>query len=93
MVTALRGRFQDNEVRKKNITANWNVVHLDAFGHCFVQVFEGCTNCAALRRDYFQRKYSHAPHNDMSLNRLRIRWWSLKIIVVPLCYNYLQYPV
>jgi hypothetical protein len=22
MVTALRGRFQDNEVRKKNITAN-----------------------------------------------------------------------
>jgi hypothetical protein len=40
METALRGRFQDSETTKKNIIANWNEDHLDAFIHCIVQVLK-----------------------------------------------------
>jgi len=38
-------------------------------------------------------KYSHAPYNDVSVNDgPHIRQWSRKIII-PLCYNCLQYSV
>jgi hypothetical protein len=48
-----------------------------------------------ISRGVFQHEfeYSHAPHNDVSVNDgPHIRRWSHNIIV-PLCYNCLQYSV
>jgi len=42
---------------------------------------------------YHRTLHSHAPHNDVSVNDgPHIRRWSHNIII-PLCYNYLQYSV
>ena len=38
--------------------------------------------------------YKYAPHNDVSVNDgPHIRRWFDKSIIIPLCYNFLQYSV
>jgi hypothetical protein len=44
--TALYGkRFQDDENRKKNVTAELNTVPFEAFGNCFQKLFKRFSTC------------------------------------------------
>jgi hypothetical protein len=47
-------RFQDVEDIKKNLTAELNVVPLEAFADCFQKIFKRFNKCIQVHGDYFE---------------------------------------